>query len=142
MYHKQNSQWFKSFFTSQLLWLVIIVSVIVYLTWPLLNNVQKKSQIDREIAQLQAEMAKEQSQHNEFKKIINYLESDQFAEEQARLNLNLKRPGENVVSLKDDSDQASSGLELTQSNDQPQIAPPFSVKNRLDKWLDYFFGQE
>ena len=69
---------------------VFLIVVLVFLSWPLAANLNKRSRLDREIEQLKAELARNQAQNNDFKKMIEYLDSDQFALEQAKLNLNLK----------------------------------------------------
>lgn len=142
MFHKKGGQWLRYFMKSQLLLFLALVVLVVVSIWPLTKNYRQKMLIDREIATLKAEIAKAQSQNSDFKKIITYLESDQFAEEQARLNLNLKKPGENVVSLKDAEVTELSDQDKSKTEAVVELKAPFSVRISVNRWLDYFFGEE
>jgi cell division protein FtsB len=133
----KNKGW-KNFWKSQLLLLLALLVLLVCLLWPLSANLQKRSQLDKEIAQLKAELARNEAQNNDFKKIIDYLESDQFVEEQAKLNLHLKKEGEKVVAIKDLPAQVAVEVVPQQSLIEPE--PAFSARVRWRRWLDYFFG--
>lgn len=138
---RRQSTWLKNFLKSQLLLSVFLIVVLVFLSWPLASNLNKRSRLDREIEQLKAELARNQAQNNDFKKMIEYLDSDQFALEQAKLNLNLKKDGEKVVSIKD-LDVPQESQQLTDvAPVETELKAPFSVRSRTKLWLDYFFGQ-
>ena len=62
--------------------------------------------------------------------MIDNLNSDQSLEEEARLNLNLKKSGEQVVVINDVENKL-----ITSS-----IVAPAKNKNNLAKWRDYFFN--
>ena len=119
--------------------LIALLVILACLLWPLSANLQKRSQLDKEVAQLKADLTRNEAQNSDFKKMIAYLESDQFVEEQAKLNLNLKKDGEKVVSIKElpvvESQQDLAETVMTEP------APVFSPRVRLNLWLDYFFGQ-
>jgi cell division protein FtsB len=136
---QSKSKWWKNFWKSQLLLLIALLVILACLLWPLSANLQKRSQLDKEVAQLKAELTRNEAQNSDFKKMIAYLESDQFVEEQAKLNLNLKKDGEKVVSIKElplvESQQDLAETVMTEP------APVFSPRVRLNLWLDYFFGQ-
>ncbi|MBD3248157.1 hypothetical protein GF382_02605 [Candidatus Falkowbacteria bacterium] len=74
-----------------------LLAVFIAISIPISKNISKKYTIDQEILDLESEISKLESSNKNLKKIINYLESDQFVEEQARLSLGLKKPGEEVV---------------------------------------------
>ncbi len=60
-------------------------------------------------------------------KLISYLKTDEYIEKQARLELNLSKPGEKQINLVNLNDTASSDL----SEDQ--------IPN-VEKWFNYFFN--
>ena len=124
---RRQSIWLKNFLKSQLLLSVFLIVVLVFLSWPLAANLNKRSRLDREIEQLKAELARNQAQNNDFKKMIEYLDSDQFALEQAKLNLNLKKDGEKVVSIKDLDVPQESGQVMDVAPVEAGLDAPFCV---------------
>ena len=62
--------------------------------------------------------------------MIDYLNSDQSLEEEARLNLNLKKSGEQVIVINDIENKATTTSSIV----------PSKNKNNLAKWRDYFFN--
>jgi len=133
MHNHKKSQWFKNFFKSQLLLFAGLIIVLGFLIWPLANNLNKRSQLDKEIEQLKAEVTRGESQNNEFKKIIEYLDSNQFVEEQARLNLNLKKEGEKVASIKDLGSTQTVELNNESQQQVNEPKPAFSVRARVNR---------
>ena len=85
--------------------------------------------MEKEIADVQQEINDFENNNQELKDMIAYLESDQSLEEQARLNLNLKKPGEQVLII-EDSDLKKNEA---QSNSQEKLV------NNFVKWWRYFF---
>ena len=105
--------------------LIILISI------PLAKNISKRYEIDQEIKGLEKEINELNVNNNDLKKLITYLESDQFVEEQARLNLGLKKEGENVIIIKGNS-QAGSINNNTALDDDKNIS-------NLKRWWNYFF---
>jgi len=85
--------------------------------------------VEKEIADMQAQIAEFEKENEEMKEFLTYLSSEQSAEEQARLNLNLKKPGEAVViveTAKDNEDSQGENAETESSSG-------------WEKWWNYFF---
>ena len=142
MHHqKQKSTWLKNFFKSQLLLCIFLLIILGLLIVPMISNLKKRSALDKEIQQLKTEVTRGENQTGEFKKMIEYLSSTQFVEEQARLNMNLKKQGENVVSIKDMGIAKTTEQAQAEQQKVNEPEPPFSVKVQINHWLDYFFGQ-
>ena len=95
----------------------------------------QQSAVDREIAALKAEIAKAENKNTELKKMIGYLESDSFLDEQARVNFNLKKPGEKVVVVPSGNAAANLFEPATATNTETKGQ---KVSN-YQKWIDYFF---
>jgi cell division protein FtsB len=121
---------------------LIGLTVIVFIGFPLAQNAVKQYRINKEIGELRGEIASLEGKSVDLKKFISYLESDQFAEEQARLILNLKKAGEELTVIK----PATNGLESASSSTDNLIfdipghkkeAPPRELSNPR-KWLNYF----
>jgi len=115
------------FFTLCLLVLIIAISI------PISKNISKKYQVDQEIKELKTEIAQMEASNKNLEEIIEYLESEQFAEEQARLNLGFKEPGEEVVVI--DSEEKN----VKNKNIAPVSNNKNNNKSNLAKWWQYFF---
>jgi hypothetical protein len=63
--------------------------------------------------------------------MIKYLNSEQSVEAQARLNLNLKKPGETVVVIEKEENKLSQE-EVNSKHQAPE--------SNLLKWWQYFFA--
>jgi cell division protein FtsB len=104
--------------------------VIIMISVPLAKQVSKRYYIDEEIKELEEEIEKIESKNGNLKEFISYLESDSFVEEQARLNLGLKKEGEKVVIIKE-SDLESS---INSSKVEKE-----NLNLNIIKWWKYFF---
>lgn len=120
---------------------LIGLSVVVSVSFPLYRNMKQRYGLEKEMNDLQKEIDSYNKKNDSLKKAINYLKSDQFVEEQARISLGLKKPGEEVVVIKDDNKNFDS---TTDSNEIFNIPGLEKVgvdekKSNFSKWWDYFF---
>jgi cell division protein FtsB len=113
-------------------WLITIIAVgvLVLIGIPAVKNYGQQKAIDIEIKEAQAEIERFTGQNQEIKEVISYLESDQAVEDQARLNLGLKKAGEKVVVISDRPQVVES---LPGSVSQENLSNPH-------KWFNYFFN--
>ena len=117
------------------LWLSLgLLALLIFLSSQLLASLKKKSSIDQEISALKEEASNAESQNSQFKKMIEYLESEQFAEEQAKLKLGLKKEGEQVAVITG-LDEATSSQEVASSSDSSES---INLINNWHRWFDYF----
>jgi cell division protein FtsB len=73
------------------------LAVIILISFPLAKNISQRYEISQEIKELEVEINNLENQNTNLKEFMDYLESDQFVEERARLNLGLKKEGEEVA---------------------------------------------
>ncbi len=122
---------------------LIIVGLIIF---PLIKNVNQRRKVNREIKELEEEIKTVSDKNNDLKKMINYLESDQFLEEQARLNFGFKKPGEEVAVVKTNNDgQATSSSASGEAGNIYDIpgwekSQPAKLVSNPQKWWKYFFN--
>ena len=126
-----NKKITKLFYSPKFITLVGFI-VLILVSIPLAKNISRRYLVDQEIMDLEQEITDLESKNKDFKDFVSYLESDQFVEEQARLKLGLKKPGEEVVVLKANLNASSSLLNLTDDNNL-NISHP-------QKWWNYFFN--
>jgi cell division protein FtsL len=116
------------FFT--LVCLIILAIIIV----PVYNNARQRFAVNSQITDLQKQISSLEASNSDLSKLQTYLQSDQYAEKEARLDLGLKKPGEHVAVIENSnylSDTLGSSEEKTVADNRSNAA----------KWRDYFFGQ-
>lgn len=116
--------------------LAVVLVFFVLITVSLAREYYRSYQINNEIAVLQQEINSLQGQNTELSDFVEYLKTDRYFQEQARLKFGLKSPGEKVIVLKDDGSavnesELSSEFEFTSSGKQ---------KTNPSKWFAYFFS--
>lgn len=102
---------------------------LVVILFPLARTYTQKRLVEKEIAEVKREISEFENANQELKEMIAYLESGQSLEEQARLNLNLKKPGEKVIVIEN----------LNKENDRGEINKTTTKESNFTKWWHYFF---
>lgn len=117
--------------------LLLCISIAI----PLTNKVVlKQYAINKEIEELKNEASRLENKKTEFGKTIEYLKSDQFMLEQARLNLNLKKDGEEVVVVQTDKDyeKTDTVIEPSKVYEANQAAVIQNESGNYKKWMEFF----
>lgn len=120
--------WLANFWASQLLVTFIGVIFLALIFLPLLKNYAKQRAIANEIEGIKKEIADFESKNKDLSEMLNYVQSKDSLEEQARLNLGLKKPGEKVVVISEKDIASSSTANLSANN-----------ASNFVKWWHYFF---
>ncbi len=121
--------------------------VLILISLPLINDIKKRININKEIANLDQEIVNLENKNTDLKGLITYLNSDQFVEEQAKLNLNYKKEGEELTIIKDAN---SPDINTNQTNNQ-DLNSIYNIeglgknvakeKNKnIEKWIKYFWN--
>lgn len=118
--------------------------ILVLISIPLYKNIKKQISINNEIGTLKNEIKNLEGKNTELKGLISYLNSDEFAEEQARLNLNYKKKGEQVLVIKNKGEEE----EKPEGSENPSESiygikglenkAAQGKKSNARKWVDYF----
>ncbi len=143
MIDRRKNNYFKKIFFNQKFLTLLGLIVIILISFPFVKNTLKQYRINKEISELKKEIFDLQSKNVDLKNFVSYLESDQFAEEQARLNLGLKKPGEELTVVKTSAGDilagTSSGATIFNIPGYEKIKPETKMINPR-KWLNYFFN--
>ncbi len=132
MIQKRRNFFINFIFSPKIFFLVGII-IVIAISFPLSKNISKKYKIDKEILELEEEIKTLEGANSDFKKMITYLESDYFVEEQARLNLGLKKEGEEVIVIEDGGEALRQDkISLTNNLNTDKNFIPFV-------WWSYFF---
>ncbi|MBT3817344.1 MAG: septum formation initiator family protein [Candidatus Magasanikbacteria bacterium] len=86
----------RRFFSSRL-FLVIAFSILVLVAFGYIRAYYQDYQIKQEIKQLEEDVQSLERKKLESMDILQYVMSDEFVEEKARTELNMKKPGEHML---------------------------------------------
>jgi cell division protein FtsB len=106
----------------------------------------RKYQLTQEINRLKLEIERIEGKNKQLANLMEYLKQEPYLEKEARLKLNLKKPGEKVVILSDWSDKeiSSEASEKGNSfnNQEAKILTQPQKKEIANywKWWEYFFA--
>ena len=116
------------------------LSLIILISIPLAKNISQRYRVNREIRELEKEINQLENKNIDFKKFITYLESNQFIEEQARLKLGLKKPGEEVAVIQTPINEQKLATTTNSIFGLPQLETGVTkATTNPERWLKYFF---
>jgi cell division protein DivIC len=119
----------KNFFSSQI-FVVIVAIVAVMVVFEYARAYYQDYQVRQEIAYLEDQAKKMESKKVELLEVLKYVKSDNFVEEKARTELNLVKPGEQVVVIP----------QAKENRNRQENEAVVRLKNisNYQKWLNYF----
>jgi cell division protein FtsB len=125
----------RRFLTSRL-FLLVTLPVVFMVTFGYLRSLFSGYKINQEISALQTEIQSLKKGKLESMRILDYVMSDSFVEAKARTELNMKKPGENVIIVTNSKNDLDSELENDISSTAGQV-----LSNPV-KWWYYFNGKK
>lgn len=119
----------KNFFSSQI-FVVIVVIVAIMVVFEYARAYYQDYLVRQEIAYLEDQAKKMESKKVELLEVLKYVKSDNFVEEKARTELNLVKPGEQVVVVP----------QAKQNGNRQENGAVVRLENipNYQKWLNYF----
>lgn len=138
----QKDKKIKRIFSSKIS-LFIIIFILIFLSIGLVRETYQKYKLASEIEQFKINIEKLEGNNQQLADLMDYFKDDSYLEKEARLKLNLKKPGETVVIL---SDNIVDGIEVVRTG-SPEVQEPAEIMpedNTLKtanywKWWEYFF---
>lgn len=121
----KNVDWRGKIWSSNIFSVVLIVLLILSFV-KVSKEVLLRYEINQEIKQLEQRRAELSDKAEEMDKLIAYLQTDEYIEKQARLQLNLSKPGEKQINLAGDSGNRTLDTGVDDSSN-------------VIKWFNYFF---
>ncbi len=128
--NKRTKIFFKIFFYTPL-FLLIIGLILVTLFISIGRNLVRSYEIKKETSLLKEEVQKLEGRNKELSYLINFFNTNSFAEEQARLKLGLGKPGESAIVVQGEETR----------NPSAAAAPAeTAINSNPKKWWNYFFN--
>ncbi len=122
---KQSKQWQRKIFDSNIFTLFLVLLLILSFV-KVTRELMLRHEINQEIEKLEQQLANVEGKTSEMEKLISYLNTDEYIEKQARLKLNLSKPGEKQVNITGEPELSIDFL------DQDNTPNPI-------RWFNYFF---
>lgn len=104
---------------------VLLVVLLILSFVKVSKEVLLRYEINQEINALQARQAELSDKTEDMNKLIAYLNTDEYIEKQARLQLNLSHPGEKQINLP--------------GNNKEDLVLDIDNSTNIMKWFNYFF---
>jgi len=124
-----NQPFWYRFLASQRFLIIVFLLIAIAICFPLVRSISKKRIVEKEIAGMRAENEAYANRSKELRAVIDYLQSDASLEEQARLNLGLKKANEAVVVVNRQTSKATS-TSISEAEDRA---------TNWRRWINYFF---
>ncbi len=130
MKHKDQQSVIRRFFQSRL-FLVITSLILLLIGFNYGRAYYEEYQVQQKIRELEQQVQSLQGKKLESLELLQYVKSDNFIEEKARTELNLKKPGENVVFVEGVPTVSTTPSLPSQPVDEYPLSNP-------QKWWYYF----
>ncbi|RJQ35528.1 septum formation initiator family protein [Candidatus Parcubacteria bacterium] len=122
---KPAREWHHKIFDSNIFTIFLVLLLILSFV-KVTKEVMLRYEINKEIKILESQLASIEGKTGDMEKLISYLNTDEYIEKQARLKLNLSKPGEKQINLTN-----SQEISIDFADDEDAINPV--------KWFNYFF---
>jgi len=124
--------------------LFFVFIILIILTINLAQESYRKYQLKKEISELKLEIDRLEGNKEQLSNLMEYFKNDSYLEQEARVKLNLKKPGEKVVilsrdSVTDDNVRVSQSGALAIENQENELEDVDLKTANYWKWWEYFF---
>ncbi len=140
---QSGKNWIKKLLGSKL-FLFLITLALIAVVVNVGRESYRKYQLTQEIGQLKLEIERLEGRNNQLSDLMGYFKEEPYLEKEARLKLNLKKPGEKVIILSDEPDEQINNESLvggsdSQGDNQVSIIQSSEGIANYWKWWEYFF---
>jgi len=101
----------------------------------------RRVQLTKEIDRLKLETERFEGKKDQLSNLLESFKEESYLEKEARLKLNLKKPGEKVVILPQSREENFSETTEEKSDSQPKEISPAKEESNLWRWWEYFFEE-
>lgn len=115
--------------------LLICFLFIIFFSTNLIRDFINKKQINKEIKRLEKDIGQLTEKNQQLTNLLSYIESQDFIEEEARLKLNKKKAGEEIIIVPNETLSTMTILDVNKKISKPNN----NLGNNLINWWHYFF---
>jgi cell division protein FtsB len=119
--------------------LIISLLLLVFFSVNLMKEIINRQDLKREIGSLQGEIDTLEQKNREMTDLLQYFNTTDFVEKEARTKLNLRKPGEKIIIVPGQSNSSSTNNSLSAANNVMVDNNDYGVPNP-EKWWNYFFA--
>lgn len=132
----------KIIFSKSKVIIIFSLAAVILISVPLVRKINQKKALDKEIAELTEQAERIEQKNSNLSEVIDYLQSNTFAEKEARLNLDMKKTGEKVLVVKNEADEGAEKKDLQSVFIVSGLEnlPESTKTSNKQIWRDYFFG--
>jgi len=137
----------------------LVILALIWLALGAGRESYRKYQLTKEIKNLKAEISKLEGGNQQLNNLIEYFQDESYLEKEARLKLNLTKPGEKVVIVPESGSAQEAPFQEDSLADNNQdrdfnegiagLNPSLVKTNQTEsetpnwwKWWEYFFARE
>lgn len=131
---KQNS--ISTFLHSRTL-LVIEACIVIFLVFAIGKEIIRRQDVQSEVSRLEQQIIQLEQQNIQLAQVLKEMTSDNFQEKEARLKLDLQKPGETVVLIPQTTAEGKIEVEV-----KKEFEAQVARSSNAEKWWLYFFGQQ
>jgi len=128
---QSDKNFFKKILSSKV-FLFVVTLALIAVAVNVGRESYRKYQLTQEINKLKIEIEKIEGKNEQLANLMEYLKKEPYLEKEARLKLNLKKPGEKVIILSDEEQKEQE----TVINDISEL----KKSGNHWKWWEYFFS--
>lgn len=119
--------------------LMLMFVILIFIGIESGQEIWREYKIKKEIETLKTEITKYKKENNDLEKMLDYYKTLSYKEKEARLKLNMQKPGEKVILV----DSAESGeTDKKTDNSILQTEENAADFSNVKKWWNYFFGKK
>ncbi|HNW56046.1 MAG TPA: septum formation initiator family protein [bacterium] len=120
------------------------ILAVIFIFAGLSQNIRHLFSAKREINQIKQEVDRLEKKNQDIEKIVEYLDSKEFIEEEARLKFDLKKPNEQIIVVQK-ATIATNTIGLASSSIFDLPAPKEArepLSHNPKQWFNYFFAKK
>ena len=134
----KNSDLGRKILSSKIL-LVLSVAILIFFSINLFKEFINRQDLTKETDSLQTEINGLQKKNQELSNLINYFQSLDYVEKEARTKLNLRKPGEKIIVVPGSDSSTAPQPQLQPTVDNLAVYSSSDNSNNPSRWWNYFF---
>lgn len=131
-------------FLFRLILIMIAIGIIVVISLGVAQETYRREQIQKEIEDLRVQAEKKERDNQKLQGLIDYFQTSDFKEKEAKETLSVQKEGENVVLVKEPIVSEKEKIEMEEQRVETEakkaILKKEDSRSNLRKWWDYFFA--